>query len=303
MYDGLFRHEEWNIGIASQPISAFLEGSTKPRIHWFPRPRHGMFLADPFGLTYGQMAFILCEEYDYNTATPRIIAVKIDAATRPSVVEPAVGLPVRASYPYLIEHQGSVYCIPEAYQTGEIALYRAAEFPYRWTKVDVLVSDFAGLDSTVFQHDGRWWLFCTSQEYGSLDRLFIWYADDLVGPWRSHTRNPVKTDIRSSRPAGTPFVHDSYLYRPAQDCSRTYGGRIVLNRVVRLSPHGFEEEPSAFVEPDPSGPYPNGLHTISALGNVTVIDGKRFTFVRSAFKRALMKRFTKPGTRLLPMSH
>ena len=40
----------------------------------------------------------------------------------------------------------------------------------------------------------------------------------------------VKTDVRSARPAGTPFVYQGELYRPAQDCSRTYGGSIVIHR-------------------------------------------------------------------------
>ncbi len=36
-------------------------------------------------------------------------------------------------------------------------------------------------------------------------------------PWVAHARNPVKTDARSARPGGTPFVVDGVLYRPGQD--------------------------------------------------------------------------------------
>ncbi len=93
--------------------------------------------------------------------------------------------------------------------------------------------------------------------------------------------NPVKSDVRSARPGGTPFYHEGALYRPAQDCSKTGGGKTVINRIKRLSPSSFDEEAVAVVEPDPTGPYPEGLHTISKVGDFTLVDGKRFEF--SAF--------------------
>jgi hypothetical protein len=96
----------------------------------------------------------------------------------------------------------------------------------------------------------------------------------------------VKEDIRSSRPAGTPFFHEGELIRPAQDCSKTYGGRIVLNRVTRLTPTKFEEQQVAVVDPLTDSPYPNGIHTLSAVGNFTMLDAKRLVFDRNAFKHA-----------------
>jgi hypothetical protein len=187
------------------------------------------------------------------------------------------------SYPYLLQYKGEIYCIPETHQAGEISLYKAQEFPYRWTKVTSLVSNFAGVDSTVFQYENRWWLACVDQHTGPYDKLFIWHAPDLCGPWRAHEANPVKTDPHSSRPAGTPFAHDGYLYRPSQDCSRAFGGRIVLNRMLKLTPTEFKEEQAAVVEPDSSGPYPDGTHTLSSVGNVTLIDGDRLPFMKRRF--------------------
>ncbi len=55
----------------------------------------------------------------------------------------------------------------------------------------------------------------------------------------------------------------------------------MINRINRLSPSAFDEEAVAVVEPDPAGPYPQGLHTISKVGDFTLVDGKRFEF--SAF--------------------
>jgi hypothetical protein len=85
----------------------------------------------------------------------------------------------------------------------------------------------------------------------------------------------VKTDVRSARPAGTPWVDDGTLYRPSQYCAGGYGKKVVVNRIQTLTPTEFAERRVGELAPDPEGPYPDGLHTLSGNGDVTVIDGNR----------------------------
>jgi hypothetical protein len=108
----------------------------------------------------------------------------------------------------------------------------------------------------------------------------------------SHSRNPEKVDPSASRPAGAPFVFQGCLYRPAQDCSRTYGGRVVLNRVTKLTATEFEEVAEVAAEPYADSDYPHGLHTLSAAGSVTLLDGKHMPFQRRFSERLLWRRFT-----------
>jgi len=136
------------------------------------------------------------------------------------------------------------------------------------------------VDTSIFHFDGRWWLTCTNLDDGPWEKLFIWHADDLTGSWRPHRANPVKIDRRSSRPAGTPFLHEGTLYRPAQDCSKSYGQSVVINRIRRLTTEEFEEEEVAYVKPF-QPPYLEGLHTLSSIDGMTLIDGKRFRTVGS----------------------
>ena len=75
------------------------------------------------------------------------------------------------------------------------------------------------------------------------------------------------------------------LHRPAQDSSSTYGGSITLNHIVRLTTAEFREEPVATVGPLGGGPYAHGLHTLSAVGNRTLVDGKWLAFNRSEMAR------------------
>jgi len=286
VYRLLFRHGEWNVGVVRAPLATFLKGGPAQGVDWLGSPRRGEFLADPFGVVREGELTILCELLDARQRRGRIVSLETTEGTRRRVSQVAIGPSVHMSYPYLVEQGGTLFCIPETSQAREVGLYRVEEFPTRWAKVATLVEDFAALDSTVFHYGGRWWLTCGDYERGNAD-LFLFFAPALLGPWVPHPGNPVKTDARSARPAGTPFVHEGVLYRPAQDCSRVYGGRVVINRVTCLTPTAFAEEPVAMVEPDPCGPFPAGLHTLSGVGDVTLIDGKRTAFIPTEFRLAL----------------
>jgi hypothetical protein len=288
-----FHRESWNIGSISKPITALLESGSRPEVRWFPPPKRGKFLADPFGLSIDERVCILCEEFDRKERKGRIVSIEFGKEGSVSPPSVAIDLPVHVSYPYLVQYDGDIFCIPETAQAGEIAIYKADDFPNRWRKIAVLVNNFAGHDPTVFQYGGLWWLACTGENLGQQSDLFLWHASKLLGPWVPHLANPVKRDSASSRSAGTPFTYKEHLYRPAQDCSRTYGGRIILNRIETLTDREFKEQPVAVIEPYRKGPYPDGVHTVSAVGNLTFVDGKRYVLVRSAFSDAFSRRVAK----------
>jgi hypothetical protein len=274
-----FRHYQWNIGIVDQPIHELLGAKSHPPVRWFPLTGRRGFLADPFGVQRGGDATILCEYFDYRRAKGTICCIDVSGGDFASRAQPVLELPVHVSYPCLVENDGALYCVPEAVGTREVSLFKADPFPQRWTKVGALVSDVSARDPTVFRHAGRWWLMCADGDTGEEEKLLVWHAPRLEGPWTPHAANPVKIDVRSARPAGTPFEYEDRLYRPSQDCSRAYGGRVVINRVTRLTPDEFAENPVAAIEPTLDGPYPAGRHTLSALGDTTLVDGHRFVFV------------------------
>jgi hypothetical protein len=274
--------DHWNIGIVDAPIRKFLDPNFSPHVHWLlSQPSRGYF-ADPFhcpetGANNPKpTTSVMVEEYDYAGTKGSISWLSLrkeQGSLRIDDRGSAIALPMHLSYPYIFRYDGVVYCVPECWQSRGISLYRAVDPPRVWQKLATLVDAFDGVDPTLFQHEGRWWLLCSSRRQGSLHNLFIWYADALLGPWRPHDGNPVKNDVRSSRPAGTPFVHEGHLYRPTQDCSSTYGGRVMLNRINKLTPEEFAEE--SVREISPIAPYSDGVHTLSSCGEMTLIDGKR----------------------------
>jgi hypothetical protein len=295
----LFFEDQWNVGLVDEPIDRFLQPIAAPPVSWFPNRDRNRYFADPMGAHVGGTPAVLCETYDYRTQLGSICALGFDNGRwRPTAV-PAIPTEVHASYPFLFKADDDLYCVPETSQAREAVLYKATHLPDGYEAMRVILPNFACIDPTLFKRDNRWWLFCTDAADGEHMKLLVWYADDLLAEFVPHARNPVKIDVRSSRPAGTPFVYDGRLFRPSQDCSRTYGGAVTINEITRLSPTRFKEKAVASVQPFPRSGYGNGLHTLSSFGEMTLIDGKRRIFTG----RGLRDKVASLRARVAPREH
>ena len=282
----LTRHAEWNVGIMPEPIDGTLRAGGKRSIQWLPA-RRGAWAADPFGIERDGELHVLFEDFSRQVNRGVISHVAIGADGAVSDPEVVLDVGVHASYPFLIEREGTVFMLPETSAAGELVLYEAVEFPRRWRRVKTLLPGVPAVDASVVEHEGCWWMFAGILGRGQNHTLFVWHAPDLMGPWTGHAANPVKTDARSTRSGGTPFVVEGRLFRPSQDCSRRYGGRVVLNRVDIITPTIFTERPVKALVPRRGSPYPHGLHTISAAGGRTLIDGYVLRFVREDMQRQI----------------
>jgi hypothetical protein len=288
-YNYLFVDARWKVGIVRDTPASFLSKSYRPSIEWLSAGRD--FFADPFVVQLNGRPFIMGEALDVATQTGFIRGVTIGddggVATERTIMRSATHL----SYPYVFQSDGQWYLVPESAAESRVSLYRAVEFPYAWERVATLIEGVAACDSTIIRHDGLWWLFCTDRSRDANLNLFAYYAKDLFGPWLPHTANPVKTDIRSSRPAGTPFSSNGNLYRPAQDCGESYGASISFNRIKRLTEHEYaEEEVSVF----------DHSHTISSSNGIVAIDSKSTVI---AAPRLIGRRIGALAGRMLRMTH
>jgi hypothetical protein len=272
----LFYVEQWNIGIVDAPVERLAAGDAPKRVRWLPTPPRFQFRADPFALA-SHPRTVIYEGFSHWSGKGWIAAIDSAPPHRTTILRDLAST-AHLSYPYLVEDAGDLFCIPETAELRRVDLFKAVGFPQGWRREATLIENFPALDTTVFMHDGRWWLFCTSGAPYSEHKLHAWHAPALRGPWQPHPLNPLKCDVRSARPAGRPFLLDGALIRPGQDCSRSYGSAVTLNRIRKLTPTEYEEEAVGRVEPFPGSPYPDGLHTICPLGERTVIDGKRMSF-------------------------
>jgi hypothetical protein len=185
--------------------------------------------------------------------------------------------------------------IPESHRAGEIVLYRAKKFPNQWERETTLLANTAGAESSVVWHEGKWWMFFTIVGPQARDQreLHLAHAENLTGPWHPHRLNPIIDDRSGARPGGTPFIgHDGKLILPVQDCSRTYGGAIRFVKFTLLTPdHVLTERLDSTLTGDlASSTHVDGLHTLSACGQLTLIDAKRITRPWSRYAINLKRR-------------
>ncbi|MEO7786661.1 MAG: formyl transferase [Sphingomicrobium sp.] len=274
------RCDLWRIGVVRAPIAAIARaGSLDPfAIDWLGEPGAFRFLADPFAIRREGALHLFAEAYDYRERHGRIVHLTVDAAGQASPTRIALAEPWHLSYPQLIEDRGQLFMLPEASKGGRLTLYRAHDFPLGWSPVAEILLDVVPVDATPFRHDGRWWLAYASgaRKSAAMDRLHLAFADRLDGPWSPHPANPVRVDRAAARPGGTPFLLDGRLVIPLQDNVATYGSAIRLLEVAALTPDRLEASLGARIAPPASAvPYSEGLHTLSACGDITLIDVKR----------------------------
>ncbi len=295
-WKALFRVQQWSVGIVDAPIAkvAGLVGSCDVAelvsgARWLAEPA-GRFLADPFAVPSDRGLTVLVEDYDWASELGQIsaLAVADDGSVGP--MRHAISLPSHLSYPFLLEVDGDLYCVPESSAAGDLVLYKASDDLKVWNQFAILISGTPIIDATIVRYQEKWWLFGTRADAGDNSKLFGWHADELEGPWTPHLANPLKTDVRSSRPAGRPFIHECQLYRPAQNCSESYGQAVAINRVTTLTLDDFEEETVSIVTPDAAGKYPTGLHTLCGAGDRTIIDGSRSMFMASHAARTVRRK-------------
>jgi hypothetical protein len=267
------RRERWTIGIVPATLDTILTQGELPEPHWLTATPPDRYFADPFPLdATGERITMLAEEYRYREGRGRIVRLEVDhdGCVRASRTEFDGAL--HLAYPFIMRDGETAYCVPDGAASGQACAFRIG--PAADPKL-TLLADFPAVDPTIVHHGGRWWMFCTRHGNANQTDLHLFEADAWRGPWRAHPLNPVKSDARSSRPAGAMFARQGALFRPAQDCSRRYGGAIAINRILDLTPTRFREETMFVLKPSPSWAWPDGMHTLNAIDDVVIVDALR----------------------------
>ncbi len=264
----------WKIGLrrgatpfGSTPDTTSLEG-----FRWIETPP-GHLWADPFLVEQGGAQLIFFEDYDDQTnyAVIRVAEVQPDCTLGPPRV--ALDLGFHLSFPFVFEHDGEMFMLPESLADGTLTLYRAQRFPDAWVHEKVLFRGNAA-DTTVWREDGRFYFFTTlhdRDDRGVKTMLFV--ADSLTGAWRLHRENPVSSDVRHARNGGAVFRRGGRLFRPSQNGGPSYGYGLNLEEIVELSEDRYVERPWCTVGPEALPFAAMGVHTYNTAGDLETIDG------------------------------
>jgi len=299
----LFRHERWFTGVSRISNGLPVEpGSSvilpEPDLLIRGESKH-TYHADPFGALLPDGVLILTEHYCYLRQKGVIVSHYYDKSLGQLLRKgDALETDGHLAYPYLFNYEGNLYCLPESAEGGHVDLYLFNHETYRLDFHRRIIPDLEGIDGTLFRHEGMWYYMCTDR-CSTNERLHLWFSEQLEGPYRPHPLNPVKTDIRSSRPAGPPFLHNGRLLRPTQDCSVRSGWRINIQEITRLSPTLFCETDFALIHPPViNGRSMKGIHTFSISDGLMVADFKEEAFVAAAFLEKIKEKGKRLGRRM-----
>jgi hypothetical protein len=229
--------------------------------------------ADPFIWKHGDRHYIFIEEKLFSEPYGHISCLVVDERMNILSNTMILSRPYHLSYPYLFEFGGQLYMIPETMENNAVELYRCTQFPNEWKFEKTLIPNVRAVDSTLIEHQGRWWLFANVESEGSTwDTLNLYHADNPISDqWKPHPLNPIVRDINSARPAGNIFWRGEDLIRPSQDCSVRYGYATNFNRIIKLTTSDFSEMHEHVFNP-PSIGKTLGTHTWNEAEGMTAID-------------------------------
>lgn len=267
------RGREWNWGVAyifapwkDADLSA---GKILPKLP-------GTFVADPFVAELGDKRYIFVEEFPYSTRKGVISVFEVDEthATRLGV---AIEEPYHLSFPFVFQKDGVYFMVPEGQGGGELVLYECTDFPLQWRRKKVVMPKVCA-DTVVFEQAERWWMLTSIKGEGRAENsaeLHAFYAEDPLGEWQPHSKNPVVMDASKGRNGGLLTDEEGRTYRVAQRAGfRTYGDAFAIFRIDELTPDSYRETLVREVEPD-FFPQLAGAHHMHSRGGLTVYDFNR----------------------------
>lgn len=237
----------------------------------------GRFLADPFVIFRDGAHFCFVEDYDYARGRGKIsvLGLREDGYDDLGC---ALEEDFHLSYPYLFEAEGALYMCPETHEAGDIRLYKSVDFPNNWQLHKVIMRDVSAADTSIFKHDGKWWMLTNIDSAGIGDHdseLHLFHADTFDSEsWTPHPRNPVAFDSRRARNGGL-FMQDGDIFRVFQvQGFDAYGAAMGIARIDVLDAKDFSESKICNIPPrffDGA----MGTHSFSVAGKLIAFDFAR----------------------------
>ena len=231
--------------------------------------------ADPWIIERDEKFYIFFERMKKSSSRGTLSVIEMDAAGQNSAPRSVMEKNYHLSYPSLIEANGTLYMLPETRENRTIELHECLEFPGRWVFKMNLMRDIEAVDTTLYFHLGKWWMFSvlvSGKGRDSCEDLHLFFCKDLLSDnWVSHPLNPIVSDVRVARSAGGVFEHDGKLIRPSQDCSKRYGFSINFNEIVELSETTYSEKSISRIMPELNSSI-LGTHTFNRSKGISVID-------------------------------
>ena len=237
-------------------------------------PPKDRFWADPQLIEFDDNYYIFVEEFIYKSKKGNIAVIQMERSGAHKDSFQVLTKNYHLSYPFIFAWKEKYYMIPETSENRTVELYECIKFPDEWQFKMNLMENIIAVDTTLFYYQEKWWLFTGMTEnegaYPEAE-LFLFYATELLtNKWTSHPLNPIVSDDKNARPAGRIFIENNKIFRPAQDCSKSYGWGININEILDLSETMYVEKTVAKYKPEDDKLV--GYHTFSKAGSLIMTD-------------------------------
>jgi hypothetical protein len=280
----VMQRRDWSIGIyhGNSPFNfkAFQNRRNPVLIAEDVTDVRAKFVADPFLVEHNSIWHLFFEVYNKKSKQGDIAVATSNDTTKWKYKHIVIDEPFHLSYPYVFKWQNSYFLIPESYETNSVRLYKAVDFPSQWTFSGTLIEGRSFVDPSIVYFKNKWWIFVSEI---SNDILRLYYANDLLGPWKEHLQSPIVVgDKNIARPGGRLLIYEDRLFRYAQDGDPTYGNQIWAFEITELTAEIYKEEKvreDPILKADGSGWNAKAMHHIDPhqIGKnkwIASVDGK-----------------------------
>jgi hypothetical protein len=199
------------------------------------------FVADPFIMKDKEKWHLFFEVYNLATMQGDLAVASSTNTWVWNYNQVILDEPFHLSYPYVFQWENEYYLIPESFEDNSVRLYKAEQYPLKWTFVTRLVVGRDYVDNSIIYYQNRWWLFSATTNNKD---LYLFTAENLTGPWNEHPLSPiVQGNEHKARPSGRMLVFEDRLYRYTMDINPPVGThQVMAYEITDISPTSYVEQ-------------------------------------------------------------
>lgn len=220
-----------------------------------------LFYADPFFSKLGDRVF--CEALNSRRGLGEIVELNSKDLSFVRSIRRGTN---HYSYPFTFGEMDKEYILPEVASHSAPYLFSEPFEDYVRVSLDGL-ENVRILDGTLLKNDNIYYLF-GGQKTSASHCLFLYFSQDLRGPYNTHPQNPIVIDPTSARMGGRILHCGGKLYRFGQNNSYNYGDGLTIWEITTLSKEQYAERYVRSISFDDA----HGPHTIDVSGQTTILD-------------------------------
>ena len=178
----------------------------------------GHYLADPFFAQRDNETYLFFEDYDYATDLGKLSVGRLDNGDL-TIIGDTHAAPPHHSYPFVFNHDGHTYMVPETASKSALEVWRSTNWPLGWERVGIQLEGISCADTSLVKRDETWWLFTNICRDSFGDFCSELHVFQVSGPdlktMVPHAMNPIVLGSDVARNAGRFFDINGDLYRPS----------------------------------------------------------------------------------------